>query len=659
MKTVATVFLLSALVCASPMVHAQAPPAPTLLSITASFYYVPDIYVSWHSSSNSVGAESYRIYRSLGDSSHFELVGTSYYPTYVDFQILGGQLYYYYVTANVFVDTTRYESDRSSYVSATAVQQGGGGGGSKRKNNGTISGRVTDSLSGKPITAVQVLFYRVSSSGVPVQKVLSDGSGHYRAALDTGTYVVKAHPPLSGGSPVYNSEWYSNASGPADATPIRVDDTSRIVANFDLTKPGVGTPVTVSGAVMDSAGSPLPGARVLIVRSIQDMEDRSSSGDEVVGLSAETVDIDGLGHAQGVVWQGGDDSAGHFQATVAAGTSYVVLASKPGYAPQFFNHQSNPTMADPLRLTGDTSGINFNLRAFSPSAVFSVMGTVSDSNGVHVPSRIVLVPVPHQSSDLSSVFTYTDSLGAFAVTHVRAGKYIALGLPFSLYAPAYYRAGAFGIAEWQQADTINVAGNVTGIDIGVTRITIGGFNHVDGRITSGGIPVRGVNVYAAFSNGSIAGYSLTDDNGFYSLSGLPSEKVTLSGDLNGFQATQTSVSAPAGSLFVSGVDLVLSPFVATSVPTANGLAREFVLEQNYPNPFNPTTGIRVQVSGDRDIRLVVYDLLGRQIAVLANGRYSAGEHSFTFDGTNLASGVYFYRLTAGTYTATKAMVLTK
>ena len=79
------------------------------------------------------------------------------------------------------------------------------------------------------------------------------------------------------------------------------------------------------------------------------------------------------------------------------------------------------------------------------------------------------------------------------------------------------------------------------------------------------------------------------------------------------------------------------------------------LLQNYPNPFNPKTGIRVQVSGDRDIRLVVYDLLGREVAVLANGRYPAGEYTFTFDGTNLASGIYHYRLTAGAFSAVRSM----
>lgn len=85
----------------------------------------------------------------------------------------------------------------------------------------------------------------------------------------------------------------------------------------------------------------------------------------------------------------------------------------------------------------------------------------------------------------------------------------------------------------------------------------------------------------------------------------------------------------------------------------------FALLQNYPNPFNPTTVISAQWSGTNVVRLTVYDLLGREVAVLADGRYSAGRHSFTFDGSRLASGVYFYRLTVGGSTATRAMVLEK
>ena len=68
------------------------------------------------------------------------------------------------------------------------------------------------------------------------------------------------------------------------------------------------------------------------------------------------------------------------------------------------------------------------------------------------------------------------------------------------------------------------------------------------------------------------------------------------------------------------------------------------LNQNYPNPFNPTTVVSYQVSGVSYVRLVVYDLLGREVATLVDGRQEAGRRAVPFDGSGLASGIYFYRL---------------
>ena len=85
----------------------------------------------------------------------------------------------------------------------------------------------------------------------------------------------------------------------------------------------------------------------------------------------------------------------------------------------------------------------------------------------------------------------------------------------------------------------------------------------------------------------------------------------------------------------------------------------FDLEQNYPNPFNPKTVISGQWTADSDVRLEVFDILGRKVATLADGRYPAGKYAFTFDGTNLASGMYFYRLEAGGKVLGRKMTLMK
>jgi glucose/arabinose dehydrogenase len=87
--------------------------------------------------------------------------------------------------------------------------------------------------------------------------------------------------------------------------------------------------------------------------------------------------------------------------------------------------------------------------------------------------------------------------------------------------------------------------------------------------------------------------------------------------------------------------------------------RDFALEQNYPNPFNPSTEIRYQVAAASDVRLDVFDMLGRKVATVVNERQAVGSYSVNFNAGNLASGVYFYKLQAGTFTQTRKMLLVK
>jgi hypothetical protein len=93
------------------------------------------------------------------------------------------------------------------------------------------------------------------------------------------------------------------------------------------------------------------------------------------------------------------------------------------------------------------------------------------------------------------------------------------------------------------------------------------------------------------------------------------------------------------------------PFLDVSHPI------RFVLGQNYPNPFNPSTTINYGLPVACEVRLGVYDLLGRELAVLVNGRKDAGVHEVRFDGSGLSSGVYLYRLQAGEFVQTMKLVL--
>jgi photosystem II stability/assembly factor-like uncharacterized protein len=85
----------------------------------------------------------------------------------------------------------------------------------------------------------------------------------------------------------------------------------------------------------------------------------------------------------------------------------------------------------------------------------------------------------------------------------------------------------------------------------------------------------------------------------------------------------------------------------------------FSLEQNYPNPFNPTTTIKFQISAAKYTTLKVYTVTGYEVSSLISKRLNPGTYTYTFDGSNLASGIYYYQLDAGQYREVKKMILLK
>jgi hypothetical protein len=90
-----------------------------------------------------------------------------------------------------------------------------------------------------------------------------------------------------------------------------------------------------------------------------------------------------------------------------------------------------------------------------------------------------------------------------------------------------------------------------------------------------------------------------------------------------------------------------------------GVPETYVLNQNFPNPFNPSTTIRFSIPNTGKVTLKVYNLLGMEVATLVDGELSAGTHRVTFEASNLPSGVYFYRIDAGSFSDVRKMALLK
>jgi len=141
----------------------------------------------------------------------------------------------------------------------------------------------------------------------------------------------------------------------------------------------------------------------------------------------------------------------------------------------------------------------------------------------------------------------------------------------------------------------------------------------------------------------------------------PRYRVILVGPEDGLPVDLRTQSAyplrsPAGTVTATvlvGDAAAVASRLAALVPQA------YVLDQNYPNPFNPSTTIRYGLTQKGVVQLTVFNALGQEVRQLVNGEQEAGYHEIRFDGTGLASGVYFYRIHAGTFVQTKRFVLLK
>jgi len=121
------------------------------------------------------------------------------------------------------------------------------------------------------------------------------------------------------------------------------------------------------------------------------------------------------------------------------------------------------------------------------------------------------------------------------------------------------------------------------------------------------------------------------------------------------------VNVTDGTFWTACIDtfIFITPGLGDVEKNRNALPSKFALHQNYPNPFNPFTVISYDIPTVSNVMLKVYDMLGREVATLVNEVKSPGTYEVQFDASHLASGIYFYKLTAGNFTSVKKLILMK
>ena len=648
------------------MMNAQ---APTNLQAQSPASLQPRVVLNWNA---PAGTTFFKVYRSSPDTTNFQWIAISSLRQFEDLAVTPGVQYHYAVTAVQLRDSILLESARSNIASVRAYALPPG-------PKGIIAGTITDQITGSPIAKAIVRFFKMPSPANRGLDISTTNAGTFSAVVDTGVYLVRAEEAMMTIAQTgHQAQWYLHASGPGEATPVTVKANDTTHVNFSMSPNFPQLYAYVSGIVTDELGAPISGAVVAFVRPIQELVTSAATTLQPPGTGAEAVVIPGIGYCRGVAWFGYTNTSGKFFAQVLSGRLYVALSAKSGYYPEFYDNTSDPSQAMNLTIRGDTSGINFSLRKKAATDTGTMQGVVTDPDGNDVPSRIILFPRPKEGPDRPAVFTYTDSTGIFLFNDIEAGSYNVLAIPFSDYAPSFSTTSGATALSWLTADSVVVNGTTPHVKVSVPPLQNAGLSRISGRVlTANSTPLAGVRILARTSDGKITGYGLSDFTGRYAVEALGGGPVTLFADRFRFNLVQAPVTVPLNTFSLDIGDLTMSASYPTGVDDRSTMPLQTALLQNYPNPFNPVTAIEYRVSGLGSgvsgmktgaggsglgsgwVKLTVYDLLGREVATLVNERKSAGNYVVTFDGTGLASGLYFYQLATEGVVTSRKMVLVK
>ena len=301
---------------------------------------------------------------------------------------------------------------------------------------------------------------------------------------------------------------------------------------------------------------------------------------------------------------------------------------------------------------------------------FSVSGNVKyrDNNQIVTSGYVKAMKI----NPLTGQITVSDSAqiqpdGTYLLPNVqRTDSLYISGYPNSGqgvdYKPTYYPS----ILDWENAVRISVNSNLSNINVFVFRI-YGSTNYstIEGTVsksayTSG--PLSGVLVYSK-TDTLIRGFAITDEYGRYTLNYMPSGTQKIKVNRMGYKSDSTIVTLnPFANL--NNINFTLNPYWTGITNQGNEIPTSYNLYQNYPNPFNPITKIKFDIPPDvkrktLNVKLIIYDVLGREIQTLVNEKLNPGSYEVTFDGSNLSSGIYFYQLKTDKYIETRKMLLIK
>jgi hypothetical protein len=340
-------------------------------------------------------------------------------------------------------------------------------------------------------------------------------------------------------------------------------------------------------------------------------------------------------------WDGITNGSGNYTIEMTADTAgnpWSVNVSSNPYAPAFVT----PSEQNVIVATNVT-GVNFAITA----AAAQVGGYLKDGNGLPLVGKDVTLA----SQDNGPGVQYSgraDINGLFRIgvgnSDLIAGRHWRLSAEVeNSQVTVNYLTPSVTLLSLNAADSI-----FKNLTIFAVNSQITGTVHVNGGPPGSSLLVVAQSAdtaqATAMCDGSTGNFTLPVTSKIYSYS-------IFAGNLPP-NYSGNSVTAHPGNTGVA-VNLIMTGIAGStqSMPT------EYSLHQNYPNPFNPSTTIGYGLPQRSRVTLAIYSTLGQRVALLVNGDNEAGYHEVTFDGSGLASGVYFYRIQVGNFVQTKGLLL--
>ena len=363
------------------------------------------------------------------------------------------------------------------------------------------------------------------------------------------------------------------------------------------------------------------------------------------GLTYADYAGSGIGNAA-MVDNNGEDDNKTFTAQTSGTIYFSFLVRVDVISPGYFIHlmKNSTTYAARVFIQSSGSGFNFGISNTSTgifgSTVYNIGTTYlcvvkydfasSDVNLWVFSSGVPASEVAAGISEVSNTGNGQNSLGAIALRQYNASQNIVVD-------------GIRVADSWDQAP----------LPVELTSFTA---NASAKSVTLNWVTATEVNNYGFEVERTIQNSKLKTQNwekiGFVAGNGN-------SNSTKNYSYTDINVTAGKYSYRLKQIDNDGQYTYSKEVEVELGIPTTFSLEQNYPNPFNPTTSMQYSVSSKQFVTIKVFDMLGREVAVLVNGEKEPGTYTAEFSSAGLASGTYIYRMQAGAFVQTKKMILLK